>query len=54
LLFYGKAEYEAGEEINHLFTWPEAGDKEFTVILTVTDNLGVTDTISKKISVTEF
>ena len=51
---FGDDTTAAGEKKNHSFTWTEAGDKEFTVILTVTDNDSRTDTISQKVPVTEF
>jgi PKD repeat protein len=51
---FGDDTTDTGEKKNHTFTWPEAGDKEFTVILTVTDNDSRTNTISQKVLVTEF
>ncbi len=51
---FGDGNTGTTEEDSNQYTWTEAGDKEFTVILTVTDNRGGTDTISKKVPVTEF
>jgi len=51
---FGDETTDTGEKRNHTFTWTDAGDKEFTVILTVTDNDNRTNAISQKVLVTEF
>jgi PKD repeat protein len=51
---FGDDTTATGEKKNHTFTWTESGDKEFTVILTVTDNDSKANTISEKVLVTEF